>query len=337
LADRRFEEAVKQYNAHFSQAGAATYFLLARDNYYELKRMANRNIGTQVLQHRKVAATNFSDLPANIGQKRELLEKRIATLQNIDRSYSNTSDVYQTVSTLETEALARLSLDDLPLDDMDLLPLKPMLEANANVTLLIQHFKNLANDEVDRLLIKLDEFPAPAAPCARKKPSKGKKKKPRPAPSKPTQPAVQAPKNRLEIVTEAGDALTGKPRDDNPNVVDILDSRVNAKPLISAPATGTTGPNTLRYSPPCQPVARLPPPIGPAIGNICKVCWMRSTMASRLQNIWVRKKALRPPRPKGCLSTTPTEWRKPLRSFRLYNPDLQRARSASKPLQRWMN
>lgn len=221
-----FERATQQFNDHFSQPGASTFFLLARDNYLQLKKMNNHNLSTQVHRHQNVAATEFAALPSAVTQKHEALTKTINELENIAHSYSHIADIYKSVAALELEALERLG-GMLKPGDLVTPKFKTMQDANDNVISLLERFKTLAYDEIDRLLIKLEDFSAPAQPQTRIKPVPGKKKKPEKAAPKTVLPV--APKNRVDIRTQDDKILSGKPRSDNPGVVDILDSHGQRK------------------------------------------------------------------------------------------------------------
>jgi len=222
------QHALSEFEAHFSQPGSNTYFLLAGNDYYQLKHMTHENLHVQVLRHRKAATTDFEDLPPSVPQRREALVRNIIELENIDHSYSRISDLYQGISALELETMKSTSTGaDLPIE-IYFLKFKPMQEANTKIISLLDRFKALVHDEIDRLLIKLDEFPIAPEPQTRSKPTPGKKKSPAKATPRAPQPPA-TPKNRVEISTQDNTVLSGKPRSDNPNIVDILDSRGQRK------------------------------------------------------------------------------------------------------------
>lgn len=222
-----FQQALSEFDAHFNDPSSNTYFLLAGGDYYQLKNMTHQNLFAQVLRHRKAVTVDFEDLPPSIPLKRETLTNTIAELAIIDHSYSRISNLYQGVSALELQAMRRTGILDMA-PDLELPLYRPMQEANARIISLIQRFKALVQDEMDRLLLKLDEFPAAPEPQTQSKPSPGKKQKPAKAgPSAPV--SKPAPKNRVEIRTQQNTLLSGKPRSDNPNIVDILDSHGQRK------------------------------------------------------------------------------------------------------------
>lgn len=221
------QQVLSEFETHFSQKGTTTYFLLAGNEYYHLKQMTHESLHVQVLRHRTAATTDFAELPPSIPLKREKLIQTIIELENIDQSYSRVSDVYQGISALELQAMESTGLFELTTETQ--IPLyKPMQDANANVVALIERFKARVHDEIDRLLIKLDEFPAAPEPQTRRPPSPGKGRSPSKARHSVTPPPT-TPKNRVEIVTQDNTVLSGKPRSDNPNIVDILDSRGQRK------------------------------------------------------------------------------------------------------------
>jgi len=222
------QHVLSEFAAHFNEPASNTYFLLAGSDYYQLKQMTHENLHVQVLRHRKAATTDFEDLPPSVPQKRETLTRTIIELENIDHSYSRICDLYLGISTVELETMKSTSAGA----DLDVaiyfLKFKPMQDANANVISLIERFKALVHDEIDRLLIKLDEYPIAPEPQTRSKPTPGKKKSSVKTAPRAPQPTT-SPKNRVEISTQDNTVLSGKPRSDNPNIVDIFDSRGQRK------------------------------------------------------------------------------------------------------------
>ncbi len=221
------QHVLSEFETHFSQPGTTTYFLLAGNEYYHLKQMTHENLHVQVLRHRRAATSDFGELPPSIALKREKLIKTIIELENIDQNYSRACDLYQGISTLELRAMESTGLFELN-TELQVPLYKPMQDANANVVSLIERFKSLVHDEIDRLLIKLDEFPVAPEPQPRRTPSPGKGRAPAKARQSATPPPT-TPKNRVEIITQDNTLLSGKPRSDNPNIVDILDSRGQRK------------------------------------------------------------------------------------------------------------
>ena len=221
------QHVISEFETHFSQPGTSTYFLLAGTDYYHLKQMTHESLHVQVLRHRRAATTDFADLPPSIPLRREALINRVIELENIDQSYSRVGDLYQGISAVEFQAMEATGLFELNAEVQ--VPLyKPMQDANANVVSLIERFKLRVYDEIDRLLIKLDEYPAAPEPQTRRIPSPGKGRSPSKTKHSVTPPPAK-PKNRVEIITQDNTTLSGKPRSDNPNIVDILDSRGQRK------------------------------------------------------------------------------------------------------------
>jgi len=292
------QHVISEFETHFSQPGTSTYFLLAGNDYYHLKQMTHESLHVQVLRHRKTATTDFEDLPPNIPLRREALIGKVIELENIDQSYSRVSDLYQGISTLELQAMEATGLAELNIQGQ--VPLyKPMQDANANVIWLIERFKALVHDEIDRLLIKLDEFPVAPEPQTRRTPSPGKKKAIA-ATSRVTPPPT-APKNRVEITTQDNTVLSGKPRGDNPNIVDILDSRGQRKATylrssdgqywVEHRATATRSPGTSQAAPPAWE------PYEAAAQKLIKEASRYESVADYLG----RKKGSAPSAPEGLL------------------------------------
>ncbi|SQF94726.1 leucine-rich repeat-containing protein [Paucimonas lemoignei] len=221
------QHVLSEFGTHFNQPASTTYFILAGTDYYQLKQMTHENLYVQVMRHRKAATTDFEELPPSIPLKRETLIRTVIELENVDHSYSRVSDLYQGISTVELQAMKSTGLTDLT-TELEIPLYKPMQDANANVISLIERFRALVHDEIDRLLIKLDEFPVAPEPQTRRTPSPGKGRTPSKTKHSSTPPPA-TPKNRVEIVTQDNAVLTGKPRNDNPNIVDILDSRGQRK------------------------------------------------------------------------------------------------------------
>jgi hypothetical protein len=295
------QHVLSEFQAHFNQSATNTYFLLAGGDYYQLKQMTHENLHVQVLRHRNAATTDFEDLPSSVPLKRESLTRSIIELENIDQSYSRISDLYQGISTLEMETMRSTSADA----DLDVaiyfLKYKPMQDANARVISLIERFKALVHDEIDRLLIKLDEFPAAPEPQSRRPPSPGKGR----APFKPkhgaTPPPPSTPKNRVEIVTQSNAVLSGKPRSDNPNIVDILDSRGQRKATYLRSSDGQYWVEHVTTRTPSTPASSTTAPAWESYAASTQKLLDEARHAESVADYLGRKKNSAPSAPEGLL------------------------------------
>ncbi|KFE52007.1 hypothetical protein IV01_23080 [Pseudomonas syringae] len=294
------QHVLSEFEAHFNKDASNTYFLLAGGDYYQLKKMTHENLHVQVLRHRKAATTDFEDLPPSIPLKRETLIRSIVDLENIDQNYSRISDLYQGISTLELEAMKSTSTDA----DLDIaiyfLKYKPMQDANANVISLIDRFKALVHDEIDRLLIKLDEFPVAPEPQTRRPPSPGKGRAPSKAKHSVTPPPT-TPKNRVEIVTQNNAVLSGKPRSDNPNIVDILDSRGQRKATYLRSSDGQYWVEHQTTPMPTPSVSQAAPVIWEPYGTAAQKLLKEATHCESVADYLGRKKGSAPSAPEGLL------------------------------------
>jgi hypothetical protein len=223
MGKHHFTTAANELLAHLEKPNASAYLIQAGDNYYKLKHLSLGNLHHQMLLHAKIAKTDFAALPTAFAHKREVLIEAACLLDNVSHNYAAIIDVYTSSSELEVQALSKL-----PVDLRDPAPFDQMQASNKYIISAVERLQGLAHDEIDRLLTKLDEFPEPPEPETRARPAPGKKKKlERASPATP-QPAP-TPKNRVEIRTQDDQILSGKPRSDNPNIVDILDSRGQRK------------------------------------------------------------------------------------------------------------
>jgi len=294
------QHALAEFEAHFNQPASNTYFLLAGGDYYQLKHMTHQHMHVQVLRHRKAATTDFEDLPPSVPLKRETLIRSIVELENIDQSYSCISDLYQGISTLELETMKSTSADA----DLDIaiyfLKYKPMQDANANVISLIDRFKALVHDEIDRLLIKLDEFPVAPEPQTRRPPSPGKGRAPSKAKPSVTAPPT-APKNRVEIVTQSNAVLSGKPRSDNPNIVDILDSRGQRKATYLRSSDGQYWVEHVTTRAPSAPASSATTPTLESFTAATEKLLNEARHAESVADYLGRKKDSAPSAPEGLL------------------------------------
>jgi hypothetical protein len=223
MGKHHFTTAANELLVHLEKPNASAYLITAGDNYYQLKHMSLGSLHHQLIQHAKVAKTDFAALPAAFAYKRETLIDAVCLLDNVSHNYGAIIDVYTSSSELEVQAL-----DKLPVDLKDPAPFEQMQTSNKYIISAVERLRGLAHDEIDRLLTKLDEFPEPPEPQSRSRPVPGKKKKPEKAAAN-TAPPAPAQKNRVEIRTQDDQVLSGKPRSDNPNIVDILDSRGQRK------------------------------------------------------------------------------------------------------------
>ncbi len=294
------QHVLSEFHAHFNQPASTTYFLLAGDEYFQLKQMTHENLLVQVSRHRKAATTDFEDLPPSIPLKREALIHSIIELENVDQSYSRISDLYQGISTLELETMKTNSAGA----DLDIaiyfLKYKPMQDANANVISLIDRFKALVHDEIDRLLIKLDEFPVAPEPQTRRPPSPGKGRAPSKAKPSVT-PPPSTPKNRIEIVTQSNAVLSGKPRGDNPNIVDILDSRGQRKATYLRSSDGQYWVEHHTNRAPSPSATTVAAPAWESYGTAAQKLMSEAQHAESVADYLGRKKNSAPSAPEGLL------------------------------------
>lgn len=223
MGKHHFTAAANELLDHLEKPNASAYLVMAGDDYYQLKHMSLGNLHHQLLLHAKVAKTDFAALPTAFAYKREALIDTACMLDNVSHNYGAIIDVYTSSSELEVQAL-----DKLPVELRDPAPFEQMQASNKYIISAVERLRGLAHDEIDRLLTKLDELPEPPEPETRVRPTPGKKKKPGKA-SPTTPPPAATPKNRVEIRTQDDQVLSGKPRSDNPNIVDILDSRGQRK------------------------------------------------------------------------------------------------------------
>lgn len=223
LGKHHFTDAANELLTHLEKPNASAYLVMAGDDYYQLKHMSLGNLHHQLLLHSKVAKTDFAALPAAFAYKREALIDAACMLDNVSHNYRAIIDVYTSSSELELQAL-----DKFPVELRDPAPFEQMQTSNKYIISAVERLRSLAHDEIDRLLTKLDELPEPPEPETRSRPTPGRKKKPEKA-VPVTPPPAPPPKNRVEIRTQEDQVLSGKPRSDNPNIVDILDSRGQRK------------------------------------------------------------------------------------------------------------
>lgn len=180
---------------------------------------------------------SFSDFASNPALLRERIESRIEDMAVITRNYRSALETYEAIKDADTRGYRKLinmvrGEDAATQPQTQMSAVRRMLEAETAIISEVRTLHALSEDELDRLLTRLDTLKA--APQKAVPPRRVEK----PGPSRtdnsaagmqqtPPRPAV--PKNRVDIRTVEGHVLSGKPRTDNPDIVDILDRRNQRK------------------------------------------------------------------------------------------------------------
>lgn len=234
-----------------------------------------QEINATALRHVNIPELKFFDYPVPAHLKKAV-EQRLAELDEISTSYAGLIEDLEAVHELEWKSLR----DRFGEDATEFLN-SPEIARYSNIELKLaeqtRELKNAADEEISRLLQKLEELNAkPAAPP---KPVKTKNKN-RPGPAlQPQRPSASRPEhaplpaNRVQIRTLQQQELTGKPRADNPDIVDILDSRGQRKETYLKSSSGQFWERYSELGTPAPTTARLPPVTG------------------RVQSQWARIKA----------------------------------------------
>ncbi|WP_350597510.1 hypothetical protein [Pseudomonas sp. 65/3-MNA-CIBAN-0223] len=195
-------------------------------------------------------------------KQRDKIEAHLHGLLSQDATYQSIGDTYKWLKHSYTERLEDVpgfnDLERFLLDKMGKVdPIKETIAAQSDVISIIERLRHFLREEQARLMNKLDELPSPTPDKSSVRISSfsqmSKRLPGKPTPSKSKKAASATPANRIDIKTPADDysgavvTLKGKPRSDNADVVDILNSHGQRT------ATYIRSPNQqlfFKYSPP---------------------------------------------------------------------------------------
>ena len=198
---------------------------------------------------------DFSDFATNPGLLRDRIQGRIKELVTINQHYSSVMETFGAIKAADTDgfrkiiAIARDS-DSVTELQQQISSVKSMLKVETTIISEVGTLQDTITSELERLLNKLDTLPnasvhkSPQTPAASGTGQTAASRVATSGPSTSGRPA--APRNRVEIRTVEDQLLNGKPRMDNPDIVDILDSRNQRK------ATYIRSPNEgywIKYAP----------------------------------------------------------------------------------------
>lgn len=187
----------------------------------------------------KATRLMFPDFAANPALLRERIQGRIAEMTVISRNYRSALETCEALKDADTKGYRKLvgitrGMDSGMQPHSQLSAVMRMINAETAIISDVRILHGLAEEELERLLTRLDGMPAPAskktllpAPPSRKSNQSGPSRTTSGGATEPARPA--ASKNRVDIRTVEGHVLSGKPRADNPDIVDILDSRNQRK------------------------------------------------------------------------------------------------------------
>lgn len=207
----------------------------------------------------KATRLNFSDFASNSSLLRERIESRIEEMGTISRNYRSAIETYEALKDADTNGYRRMikmvrGEDPATQPQTQMSAVKRMIEAESAIIREASALHALTESELDRLLTKLDTLPvsasenAPSVATPQTSAKAGSSRATTNISTLSAKPVV--PRNRVDICTVEGQVLSGKPRADNADIVDILDSRNQRK------ATYLRSPNEeywIAYAP-IQPV-----------------------------------------------------------------------------------